>query len=206
MSVFGKCFKFSLIILLLSACVKNDYSNFSDDYSWTPVVSIPLYNTQMLEDEYAGRRTFENDYVYRGEVDLCDTLDFDLEEIVEEQEYIESYMLRLNIRNGFPAKLRLYAVYLNSDYLAIATAVEDTLQLDSAKVDNTGALTEIPLFIHDEYVDEAKMAELTNVKYLLVKAKLTETNQSPEVIANLSNYYIDLKMGIRMNINYPINQ
>ncbi len=205
MCIISKFLKVSLVFLVLVSCVKNDYTNLSDEYEWEPVVSVPVFNKQIQQYNYAGGTSFEYDYTKDGEVSLSDTIDFDLEEIVEEQEYIEQYMLRLNVGNGFPAKLTLYALYLNQNYNIVSRALTDTIRLDSAQVDIDGNLTDIPFTIYDEYVDEEEVQDLEEVRYILIRMKLSEGNLTEEVINNLETYYVDLKVGLRMYINYPVN-
>ncbi|WP_282036012.1 hypothetical protein [Saccharicrinis aurantiacus] len=195
----------SLFVATLSSCLKQDYSEISQEYIWKPVISVPFFTQEVSDANYIGDNNFIYDYVNLGEVIIGDTLEFDYSTIFNDFG-LEQIMFRFFIRNGYPAELNIQANYLDGEYNTIKTLFSDTLKVDNADVDSEGDIIDLVNFTHDEYVNQDDLIEIESAKHISVSILLLNVNNSEEVIAKLEEYEIELNMGVRAYIVKPLHE
>jgi len=195
----------SLFITTLNSCLKQDYSEISQEYIWKPIISVPFFTQEVSDTNYIGDNSFIFDYVNLGEVIIGDTLEFDYSTIFNDVG-LEQIMFRFFIRNGYPAELNIQAHYLDNEYNTIKTLFSDTLKVDNANVDSEGDIIDLVNFTHDEYVNQDDLIAIESAKHISVSILLLNVNNSEEVIAKLEEYEIELNMGVRAYIVNPLHE
>lgn len=195
----------SLFVATLSSCLKQDYSEISQEYIWKPILSVPFFTQEVSNTNYLGDNSFIFDYVNLGEVAIGDTLEFNYSDVFNDFG-VEQLMFRFFIQNGYPAELNIQANYLDEEYNTIKTLFSDTLKVDNAEVNSEGDIIELINFTHDEYVFQDDLIEIENAKHISVSILLLNVDNSEEVIAKLEEYEVELNMGVRAYIVKPLNE
>lgn len=185
-----------IICTVLSSCIKHDYSNVSDSFSWEPIVSGPFYKQELTSNLYLGDNDFKYDYINLGEVNIGDTIDFDFDDIFNVDE-VQQLMFRIEIKNGYPADLKIEANYLDTDFNLIKPVLQEPLQVGQPKVDDKGNVSEVPILLHDEYVNAETISEISDAKHIFFLVNLTNVDDREVVVDQLDTYKVDFNLGIR---------
>jgi len=91
-------------VVFLTSCYKIDPDDISGEVIWKPDISIPLGETA------ATMKDNEDSQINNQ---LRDTVVFILSDIIEDQEQIDSMVIRLNIENEFPVQWKMFVFYVS---------------------------------------------------------------------------------------------
>lgn len=129
--------------------------------------------------------------------EVKDTLDFEFKEDLSQ---LESVMFRLNIDNGFPVELKTQVVFMDENYTPLFTAFNTPESVIlSASVDNTGKVNQRAKKITDISLNSSEIANMANVKYILINAvSQTFNGPSGQVVKLYDHYTLDFKLGIQV--------
>jgi hypothetical protein len=138
---------------------------------------------------------------------FADTMKFDLSGNTLDN--VNNLMLRNYVNNGFP-----FDVGMNIDFVDSLYAVKETLNpgapysdvISSANIDANGIVTSSVQKTTDFTLTRAQLDNLKNVKYIILRAKGKTTNNGIPNVKIYANYKCDVKMGIKGEFNFSINQ
>jgi len=202
---------FVLVVLgsfiFFQGCVKEDFTRLSDEYDWQPNFSLPLSTLAINSGDYVGSLSFLDNYNATKEILISKTVDFDFAGTFSENEYVEKLMFRFSIKNKFPARLEVYAYYLDNNLQIVKSVIaEAPIHIYAPYVDDEGSVTQESHVIHDEYFTDDGVSLLENVKYVFIQVFIKDLDQRAVVINQIDNYTVDLGLGIRAYLNIPINE
>lgn len=131
---------------------------------------------------------------------LQDTIDFELDTALEEN--VESLLFRIYNRNGFPIDVDMQAYLVDSNYVKLDSLISpNQLLLKSAAINaSTGLVTTPTEKTLDIIVDNPRFKKLRNMKYVLIKASASTTNQATTDIKIYNYYSILAKLGVKANL------
>ncbi|MCW3785105.1 hypothetical protein [Plebeiibacterium sediminum] len=194
-------------LFFLTSCFKEDLSKISDNYTWEPDVSVPIFeNTYYLTDSNLPV-PFTSFYPNLNR-DITFSKDFDLSftNLFEDTEYIRKLSFNLGAENFFPAELHIFIDFMQNPNVYIKTLeIDPEINIPAASINNQGEITIsqpfvqlIPVNIDDEDI-------IQNTDFIRVLIRITNREISDEIIANLENYYCDCSIGIKAELQVPIN-
>lgn len=141
---------------------------------------------------------------------MQDTIDFTFKEVKE----IEWVKIRTNVKNGFPmeAYIQVYFVdslYKRVDSLFVKKDVNDvnynlTIMpgITSGPLMKVDQVTGVRTKIRDAVIDKNRIANLKDVKKILVKGVMNTSNNSNvnESIKIYADYILDVRMGVQVQL------
>ncbi len=134
---------------------------------------------------------------------IIDTLDFTFS---DNQEEIESLLIRINIENGFPVDLRMQLVFLDKDFQAVDSLLnlqENLIQ--SGIVGPAGKVTTSSKVITDVSYDQARVQNLFKAKYVIVRGtsntfQASSSNSSNTISKIYDDYQLKVRVGLKASI------
>lgn len=132
--------------------------------------------------------------------ELKDTVEFNFSENVSN---IESVMFRVNIDNGFPVDFLTQIQCMDQNYQPLFNLMASPQNLvQSALVDNAGKVNKRTKKITDISLTPAQIAQLPNVKYLLINGVAQTLNgTSGQIVKFYDSYKLGLKLGMQVQGN-----
>ena len=131
---------------------------------------------------------------------LMDTIPFELSETLPDE--VEWALIRTYNSNGFPFDVDMQVYFADSLYTKLDSLVDpNQLILQSGAVDpNTGIVTSSTQKTYDATLTKARLNNLSTSKYLLVRAKANTTNNGNTDVKIYSNYKVDFKLGMQVQV------
>lgn len=123
--------------------------------------------------------------------------------------YIESALIRLYSSNGFPMDVGLQVYFVDSTYKKILDSLISTPSqyiLKSGTVNpSNGMVTAPTVSITDIPVSSASVTQITNAKYIILKARASTTNGGSVNVNFYSYYRLLVELGIQVQGNVKID-
>ncbi|MBC7411422.1 MAG: hypothetical protein H7331_03080 [Bacteroidia bacterium] len=134
---------------------------------------------------------------------FSDTSKFEIGNLPEN---IERVTLRTFIRNGFPLGATIQLYFLDNNNVTKDSLITDgnTVFLSAAPVGADGRVTTPTALTRDYVIERVRVAKLTNVTKVVVRASTSTTNAPNTNVKIYSDYRIALKLGVIAKINYVI--
>lgn len=129
---------------------------------------------------------------------IADTLNFEFGENVQE---VESVLLRINIKNGFPVNVKMQLVFLDENYNPLdslfAKGFEEIML--PGQVDATGKVIAPTSKISDVVFDQARVPNLLNARHVVVKGEAESLEGTTgKVVKIYDTYKLDVKLGLQV--------
>lgn len=159
-----------------------DTSRFKADME----VDLPLYGTAM-------------DFL------LVDTLPFKITQTIPKE--VESALIRTYNSNNFPFDVDMQVYFVDSVYTKLdSLVIPNQLVLKSGTVNSiTGIVTSPTENIYDATLNKTRLDNLKTSKYLLIRALANTTNGGTTNVKIYSDYKINVKIGIQVQVKAEIN-
>ncbi len=191
-------------LLFLPACLKEDLSKITDNYIWKPSISLPLKSLVFTADDFL---------MPPSEIDtsnapyLTKSINFEFADIYTDSEYVDSLMLRMEIKNNFPALIKVTAFYMNESGSIIKTIVgKPPLTLQKPLVDKDGNIIRVETLLYEHNLKKEDVPTLQETKTILFRALIKNLEQSKEVLSKSDEWRIDIAIGLRSSMNLPIDE
>lgn len=128
---------------------------------------------------------------------LIDTVDFNL---VEDPSNIESVLLRLYVNNGFPVQFVTDIIFADENYIPVFSVfTSPKVVVASATVDGQGKVNQNTEKITDALLTPAQIAQLGNVKYILINGVAQTLNAlNGQIVKFFDTYKLDLKLSTQV--------
>lgn len=128
---------------------------------------------------------------------LIDTVDFNL---VEDPSNIESVLLRLYVNNGFPVQFVTDIIFADENYVPVFSVfTSPKVVVASATVDGQGKVNQNTEKITDALLTPAQIAQLGNVKYILINGVAQTLNAlNGQIVKFFDTYKLDLKLSTQV--------
>lgn len=205
-------------VLTDSFTLNNSNSNFATVINNTP--KFLIYKINSLTNPAGG--TTHNNFVIdtsRLKVDmevelplygtasnfvLMDTMPFEISETLPDE--VESALIRTFNSNGFPFDVDMQVYFVDSLYTKLdSLVIPNQLILQSATVNpGTGLVTSPTQTTYDAVLTKSRLDNLGGSKYLLIKAIANTYNNGTTNVKIYSNYKIDFKLGLRVQVKAKI--
>ena len=171
-------FAAGLFVFLFSSCYKTDPDKISDDFVWSPDISLPIGSVQPEFNESVGQLLY-------GEID------FSLSDLIEEREQIDSLMIRLNIKNEFPTIVSIIVYYQYPDPQNILI---DETDIAPGKIDDEGKSTIPRKKQSDNWLNATRIDGLFASDKLIIRARLSDTN------FDKTKYKIEVQLALQAHL------
>ena len=135
---------------------------------------------------------------------LQDTIAFKISSAMPDA--VESALIRTYNSNGFPFDVNLQIYFVDSLYTKLdSLVIPNQLILKSGSVNSTtGIVTSPTASTFDAVLTKARLANLKTSKYLLIKAIANTTNGGATNVKIYSDYKINLKLGLQVQLKTKI--
>lgn len=134
-----------------------------------------------------------------------DTTPFDLG--TDFTKYLTSAELRSTTTNGFPFDVEMNIDFVDSTYQLLLTLEPESefeRVIESARIDANGDVT-TPTVTHTRFlISNNEAYQLKNVRYVIIRAKGSTTNNGVADVKIYDHYRLDLKLGIKGNFNFIV--
>ncbi len=133
---------------------------------------------------------------------LFDTLDFEF----ENSDQLENGIVRVRASNGFPIGTQLQLYFADDRYQLIdslVTATTGSLEIPGASTDGNGNITGNGDMVSDLSLNSARLSELKDSKYMIIRAELETTNggaATPDTVVFKSDYRLEIAVGLKATI------
>jgi hypothetical protein len=135
---------------------------------------------------------------------LQDTVPFNVSQTIPSQ--VESALIRTYNANGFPFDVNMQIYFVDSLYTKLDSLVSpNQIVLKSGTVNSTtGMVTSSTSSTYDATLTKPRLAHLKTSKYLLIRAVANTSNGGTTNVKIYSNYKIDFKLGLQVQVNTKI--
>ena len=191
-------------LLLMPACLKEDLNKISDNYQWKPSISLPLRSIIFTVEDFI----VPPSDIDPGNVSVFSkSINFRFREIYTETEYIDSLMLRMDIKNNFPAQLKVSAYYMDSSGSILKNIVANShLTLKKPVMDESGSITQTENLLYDHSLKKADLPILEQTESILIRVLIEDLERTPQVLNKSDEWSIDISIGLRSSMNVPVDE
>jgi hypothetical protein len=135
---------------------------------------------------------------------LQDTIPFNVSQTIPSQ--VESALIRTYNSNGFPFDVNMQIYFVDSLYSKLDSLVSpNQIILKSGTVSSTtGIVTSSTSTTYDATLTKPRLANLKTSKYLLIRAVANTANGGATNVKIYSDYKINFKLGLQVQINTKI--
>ena len=200
-----KNFRILLLIgmVTLASCYKTDTDLISNDIVWSPNFSIPVgANVFMLKGRDTINIKIDSSYVF-PRVPRYDTLEFDLSDLIEVREVIDSMIFRVNIVNEFPGQGEVFIFYpLNGqrpDYSRSLTG-DKPIEIAKGKIDDEGKVSIPAKKSIDIPVTSSQIDDLMTSHRLIIRTYVRSLYVTEPVKENYMTYRFITQLGMQAQI------
>ncbi len=227
-----KILSYGLIILftalIVSACLDN-FNRELDTIYYNPSYSVPIGpvshsmadimpylalpwpipDTSLLPDTADFPILIYDDTLFfRNPEEGYDTIfiePFDLQDIVEQTEYIVSVMFRANILNGLPVNTATQVYYLNEGGQTTDSLYDNgSTNIQSALVNERDSVLTPYFTTIDTYLDEAEIQNLVQASQLGIYIYLQTLQPDNDTLRVYSNQPFDVQLAVRVELLIPL--
>ena len=186
------------VFLILTGCVKEDFTKFDRTIVLRPNVSVPV-----------GLQTTLVDYpnpTSSTEITITDTISYDFADLFKTPEYIESIMFRVQTINSYPAHATIEALYMDNAGTILGSITKNApIEITCKAVFPNEGRTEEGIVVNDYPFDTNEFQILQQGKKVLITIHLTDFVDSPELAANWANFSLTTTVGLQVQINKVTN-
>lgn len=188
-------------LLLLSACVKEDLSKISDAYQWKPSISLPLRFIKFTADDF---QVPPSELGINSIPVFSKSIDFEFSEIYTESGYVDSLLFRMDIKNSFPAQIKVAAYYMDAAGSIIKNIAP--LTLVKPEIEESGSITQIVNQLYEHRLTKDDISTLEQNKSILIRVLIEDLELRPEVLNKSDEWNIDISIGLRSALSIPIDK
>jgi hypothetical protein len=128
-------------------------------------------------------------------------IDFGVEE--GDYDFVEELSIGFRIENGFPLEADLFFYFLDSTGVLIDST--DIQLFDPAQIDANGKVIAPAKSDRFFVFTQAEIQNILKSDDIKIRVVLNTSNNGTEVVKLLSDYYIDMILGVRAKVNYSVN-
>jgi len=191
-------------IITFTSCYKTDPDLISDDLTWSPDFSFAVGTNAFI---LSGHDTIGVDIgdFYTPPPDIWyDTLEFDLSDMVEEREIIDSVIFRINITNEFPTQSEVHIFYPEEgqqpSYDRSVTG-EEPIEVAAGEIDDEGKVTIPSKKTLDVPLRQEQIDDLMTSPRLVIRTVVRNLYITEPVKQNLLTYRFITQLGVRVKIS-----
>lgn len=213
--------------ILLSSCLE-DFRKEQDNLYYTPTYSIPIGPLSYHLDEimsYLALDSLINDtlqippsgadriLVYDDSLfyinpipgyDTIMTFTYDFSMLPEDEEYIQSAMLRVNYANGLPVNIAYqYYLYDDNDVLLDSLYDEGLEWVPSAEIGEKGFVISPTVGRTETFFDSIEVGTLFQTTRFDLYLYLQTYRSEIDTLWVYSNHMIDIQLAVRSNLLVP---
>ncbi len=214
---------FFIMSTMHSGCYDKNFENISENINVTPEYSIPLGFSDILIDDIVNDNRWRlhpvndtsdsmNIFVYDNlfyqnpiTIRTFYTIDFDINSIVDQLDYVVSVMVRANCINSIPGKLSFQLYFVNNNVI-VDSLYDKWVVIDAARTDNNGNVIPAESWKNDANLTESQINNLYNVGEIWLDTKLETSNYWENNVKYFSDQKSWFQVGIRINLDLPLNE
>lgn len=182
-----------LIMIMLGACLKQDYSKISSELIYRPDVSVPLGKSL-----FSFSKPIDTSLIVfiPQQIQIIDTIPYDPITVFQNLELVNELRYRIYIESIYPAQIQVEAFYMgaNNEILGSLTKGE-ILELEPSMVNQSGVLLQKSILLKDIYLNNAEVLALERVKRLNVVVHFYDVTK--DVLANILAYEVTVHIGVQ---------
>ena len=164
-----------------------------------------LYTPNFIFDTSSFKVNIEMELPLHGrawDFNIQDTVDFEFEK-VEELIYAN---FKLNILNGSPIDARIQVILTDSLYVPLDSLfVNEQYVVQSGVVGPDFKVISPTLRYTEVNLPQSRLANLSNARKMLIRAKLNTVNNGNDVIKIYSDYLIDVRLAVQAQLKVDLN-
>ncbi len=217
-----------IILVVLTACVE-DFRQERDNMYYTPTYSVPIgplsYQldeimsylsldsliTDTLEIPPSGADrvlAYDDTLFYVNPIQGHDTtisFNYDFSLLPQEEQYIQSAMLRVNYANGLPLRIaHQYYMFDGNDVLLDSLYDEGLVWIPSAQVDDMGNVVSPTPGRTETYFDSTEVRTLLQTSHFDLFLYLETYSEGTDTLWVYSDQIIDLQLAVRTDLLVPL--
>lgn len=188
-------------LMLLPACVKEDLSKISNNLRWKPSVSLPFRSIVFTADNFL---IPPSELAINSTPVFSKSIDFEFSEIYTRSEYVDSLLFRMDIKNSFPAQLKVAVYYMDAAGSIIKNIAPLTLK--KPLIDESGSIIQTENLLYEHRLKKSDIPILEQNKSILIRILIEDLELKPEVFDKSDEWKIDISIGLRSALNIPIDK
>ncbi len=194
-------------LFFLTSCFKEDISKISNEYTWEPDVSVPIFEDSYFLSDSNLPEPFTSYYPdINRDITFYKNFDLNFNNLFEDTEYIRNLSFNLGVKNYFPAEIHVHIDFMKNPNEYIKTLeIDPEIIIPAALINNEGIVTNSHLFSQLIPIDINDDNIILNTDFIRLVIRITDREISDAIIANLNNYYCDCTIGIKAELEVPIN-
>jgi hypothetical protein len=191
------------LVVSVSSCYKTDIDLISNDLVWSPNFSIPVgANVFMLKARDTINVKPGNFYTF-PRIPRYDTLEFDLSDLFDIRDVIDSMVFRVNIMNEFPAQGEVFIFYPENgqqpSYSRSLTG-DKPIEIAEGKIDAEGKVTIPAKKTLDIPVTSSQIDDLMTSHRLIIRTYVRNLYVTEAVKNNYMTYRFITQLGMQAQI------
>ncbi len=183
-----------LTLLIVSGCVKEDYSKVSKSLVFKPNVSVPIGSRNVTVSKPLGNLTVDT-------LIATDTIDFAFSDLGANRKYVETLMFRVQTTNSYPAKALVSVDYYDANGIILGSFTKlDPLILSNPSVDSVAGTTGSITNLKDIFLTSGEIDQLENAKKIIVTTVMTDMVLSNALLLNWDKFSVAVTVGMQAQL------
>ena len=201
----------SVILLLVTSCLKDMPETFPENVEWNPELAFPLgeesyglnsvsgFDTTLLDlDTITGFP----DWVDELQVIMEGTMEFSLSSILDNLDNLNRLLFRVNLYNGFPNDILAQAYFQDASLNTIDSMFQTgPLLAPPGIVLGSGETIQPTHTRQDAIFDRGRLQSMANATRLLFRATILVTDLDTTLIPYYPNYQFDVRIGAMLDLS-----
>jgi len=196
-------FGFLFFVVLLTSCYKTDPDMVSNELTWNPDLSLPVGTATYSISQKDAENIDVGDFYTTPPSAWYDTLEFNVSEMVDYRENIDSVIFRINLTNEFPAQGEIHVFYppgnAAPEYEYSLTG-EHPIEIAPGEIDKNGEVTIPSKLRRDIPMTSKQIDDLMNSQRLIIRTVVRGLFVTQEIKNNLTKYRFITQVGVRVKI------
>ena len=196
-------FKCLFFILLLTSCYKTDPDMVSNEFTWKPDLLLPVGTDTYSITQKEAENIDVGDFYTTPPQTWYDTLEFNVSEMVDYRENIDTVIFRINLTNEFPAQGEIYVFYPPGNEqpsYEYSLTGEHPIEIAPGEIDDQGKVAIPSKLRRDIPMTGKQIDDLMNSQRLIIKTVIRSLFVTQEIKDNLTDYRFITQVGVRVKI------
>lgn len=183
-----------LTLLIVSGCVKEDYSKVSKSLVFKPNVSVPIGSRNVTVSKPLGNLTVDT-------LIATDTIDFAFSDLGANRKYVETLMFRVQTTNSYPAKALVSVDYYDANGIILGSFTKlEPLILSKPSVDSVAGTTGSITNLKDIFLTSGEIDQLENAKKIIVTTVMTDMVLANALLLNWDKFSVAVTVGMQAQL------
>lgn len=184
-----------LTLVIAPSCIGDYTASLPDEYHWNPDLAFPIgetefglglgkgFDTLLLQLDTLDNPIWES----LGSIPFSGNIDFNLEELFAQLEWIDSLQLRVNTHNGFPVGFNVQAYLLDGSANVIDSLFDPILALEEGTLGTDGMTEAFGTTQTDIIFDKERIGLLKETREIYFEGTIIN-------VINFPDFYFEVQL------------